>query len=111
MIAHVDVGITTQSSMLFFSFLPSTETVLVNLIFDLIRCISHINGRICVACGHLGLRTLQSGEEFGMDQGGLGVFQLGSSVASQSEIWILIDRARNQARDVALGAKYLREGV
>lgn len=46
-----------------------------------------------------------------MDKGGFGILQLLGDVTRQTEIWILVDRARDQARNVGHGAENLREGI
>lgn len=83
----------------------------VDLVLDLVGLVGHEDAGIRVACAHLGLRTLKSREELGVDQSGFGVFQLLGDISSQAEIWVLINCTWNQARDVGNRSKYVRKRV
>ena len=83
----------------------------VDLILNLIRGIAHVYARVDIRRTHLCLRTLQRGEELGVQQGRLRVSQLLRDVTRQAEIGILVDRTRDEARNVGFGAKDLWEGV
>jgi len=67
----------------------------INLVLDLVWSICHKDTSVCVARTHFRLRTLESGEEFGVDEGRFGVLELRSNIPCQSKVWILIDSAGN----------------
>lgn len=46
-----------------------------------------------------------------MEERGLGVLELDGDVACETEVRVLVDRARDEARDVGCSAKDVREGV
>lgn len=69
--------------------------MLIDFVFDLIRFIRHKDTAVRVARAHFCLRSLESGEEFRMDESRLGILELGSNVPCQPEVRILIDSARN----------------
>ena len=83
----------------------------VDLVFDLPGCVAHEDARVDVRCAHLRLRALQRGEELGVEERGLGVLELDGDVACETEVRVLVDRARDEARDVGCSAKDVREGV
>ena len=62
--------------MLLFCLLPPTKPVPINLILDLIRSVRHEDTRIHIGGTHFRLRTLEGGEELGVDQRRFGVFEL-----------------------------------
>ena len=111
LVTDVDVRVPAKPSVLFLRLAPATEPVAVDLVLDLIRRIIHVYARVGVRRAHLGLRALQRGEEFGVQQRRLWVPQLVRDVARQAKIRILVYRARDQAGDVGLCAEDLREGV
>jgi hypothetical protein len=111
LVADVDVRIPAQPSVLFLRLAPAAESMAVDLILDLIRCVVHVYARVDVRRAHLCLRALQRGEELCVQQARLRVPQLVRDVARQAEIRILVDRTWNQARDVGLCTENLREGV
>ena len=67
----------------------------IDLILYLIRGVGHEYGRVRITGGHLCLWALQRGEELGMNQAGLGVFQLLGHVPRQPEVWVLIYSTRD----------------
>lgn len=83
--------------------------MLIDLILDLIWLVCHENATVWVAGAHFCLRTLESGEELGMDEGGLGVLQFHGDITSQPEIGILVDSTWDQAGDVSSCPKDLRK--
>jgi hypothetical protein len=60
---------------------------------------------------HFRLGTLEGGEELGVDQSRFGVFELRGYVSGQTEVWVLVDRAWDEAGYIRDGTEYLREGV
>lgn len=46
-----------------------------------------------------------------MEERGLGVFEFLGDVASETEIWVLVDSAGDQTGDIGDFAKYVRERV
>lgn len=111
LVRNIHIRVTTQASVLFFCFLPARETVFVDFVLDLIRGVGHEDARVDVRCAHLGLGSLEGREELGMDQRRLRVLQFYGNVSGEPEVWILVDGTWNQARDIALCAKYVRERV
>ena len=107
----------------------------VDLVLDLVRGIRHVDRRIGVRGGHLGLSTLERWQEFAVQETWLGVFELVRDVSSKSElvmpqqvrsaiyiyrgkqtrgfahVRVLINGTRNQTGNVVLLAKDLGEGV
>lgn len=53
----------------------------IDLILDLRRGIIHVDTRIDVRCAHFRLWALERGEELGVDQRRLRVFELGGDIA------------------------------
>ena len=111
LVADVNVRIPAKPSVLFLCLATTAEPMAVDLILDLIRGIAHVYARVDVRRAHLCLRTLQRGKELGVQQGRLRISQLVRDVTRQAEIGILVDRTWDEARNVGLGAKDLREGV
>ena len=83
----------------------------VDFVLYLIRLVGHENAAVGVACTHFRLRALKGGEEFRVDESGFGVLDLLGNVAGQSEIGILVDGARDEARDISRSPKDLGEGA
>ena len=83
----------------------------VNLVLDLVGSIRHEDARIDVGRAHFRLRPLKGGEELGMDQSGLGVFELRCYVSRQAEVWVLIDCAWDKTGYIGDRAEDLREGI
>jgi len=83
----------------------------INLVLNLIQGIRHEDTRIRVRGTHFRLRTLKGGEELGVDQSRFRVFEFCGHISCQTEVWILVDRARDETGYVRDGAEYLREGV
>lgn len=77
------------------------------------HCVIHKDGTRVNGGAHLGTRTLECGEKLGVDKAGLWVAQLGSDVAADAEVGVLVDGAWNQRRYLGyflrIGAKYVRE--
>ena len=111
LVADVNVRIPPKPSVLFLRLATTAEPMAVDLILNLIRGIAHVYARVDIRRTHLCLRTLQRGEELGVQQGRLRVSQLLRDVTRQAEIGILVDRTRDEARNVGFGAKDLWEGV
>jgi hypothetical protein len=109
LICNIDLRISSQPPMLFFRLLTTRESMLIDLILQLIRSIRHEDTRVDITGAHLGLRPLESREEFGMDERGLGILEFLSNVACQTEVRILVDGAGNETWDVRCGSEYLRE--
>ena len=97
--------------MLLDGLLAARKAVLVDLVLDLVGRVVHVNAGVRVRRAHLRLRALQCGEKFGVQQRGLRVLELHGDVARQPEVRVLVDRARDEARDVGDGAEDLGEGV
>lgn len=66
LVADVDVRIPTKPPVLFLRLTAPAEPMTVDLILDLIGRVVHVYARVDVGRAHLCLRTLQSGEEFGV---------------------------------------------
>jgi hypothetical protein len=111
LVADVNVCIPAKLSVLFLRLMTAAEPMVVDLILNLIRGIAHVYARVDVRRAHLCMRTLQHGEELGVQQGRLRVSQLVRDVTRQAEIGTLVDRTWDEARNVGLGAKDLWEGV
>ena len=109
LVTDVDVRIPAKSPVLFLRLTSPAEPMAVDLIFDLIRRVVHEYARVDVGRAHLCLWTLQSGEEFCVQQSGLGVPQLVSDVARKAEVRILVYRTWDEAWNVRLRAEDLGE--
>ena len=109
LVTDVDVRIPAKPPVLFLGLTATTEPMAVDLILYLIRCVVHVYARVDVGRAHLCLRTLQSGEEFCMQQSRLGVSQLVSDVARKAEVRILVYRTWDKAWNVGLCAEDLWE--
>lgn len=81
------------------------------LVLDLIGRIRHKDSRGVDRGTHLGTRTLKGREELGVDQARLRVFQTLGHITRQTEVRVLVNSARNKARNILLAAKYMRERV
>ena len=97
--------------MLLLRLLSTAEPMPINLILDLIRSIRHEDTRVRIRGTHFRLGTLEGGEEFGVDQCRFRVFEFRGHVSSQTEVWVLVDRAWDETGYVRDGTEYLREGV
>ena len=69
--------------------------MLINLVLNLIWFICHEDTTIGIARTHFRLRTLKSGKEFGVDESRFWELELRSNIPCQSEVWILVDSARD----------------
>lgn len=83
----------------------------VDLLLDLVGLVGHEDTAVRVAGAHLGLGTLESREEFGVDEGGFLVLQLLGDIPSETEVWILVDCTWDQTEDVADRTEDMREAV
>ena len=83
----------------------------VDLVLNLGLCVSHEDGRAVDRGTHLGAGSLESREELSVDQGRLGVLELVGNITRQTEVRILVNGARDQARNVGTIAKDGRESV
>lgn len=111
LVRDVDVRVPAQPSVLLLRLLPAREPVPVDLVLDLVRRVRHVDARVLVRRAHLRLRALQRREELGVDQRRLGVLELHRDVPRQPEVRVLVDGARDQARQVAARAEDVRERV
>ena len=97
--------------MLFLRLLSTAESVSINLILDLVRSVRHEDAGICIRGTHFRLGTLEGGEELGVNQSGFRVFELRGDISSQTEVWVLVDRTRDETGYIRDRTEYLREGV
>jgi len=111
LVTDVDVRIPAKPPVLFLCLTAPAEPMTVNLILDLVGRVVHVYARIDVGCAHLCLWTLQSREEFCVQQSRLGVPQLVGDVARKAEVGILVDSTWDKARNVGLCAENLWERV
>ena len=91
--------------------LATRETMLVDLVLNLIRRVGHVYTRIQVGRAHLCLGTLEGGEELGVDQGRFGIFEFDSNVSCQAEVGVLVDGAGDKTGDICAGTEDVGEGV
>ena len=93
--------------------LATGERILVDLVLDAVWCVVHKNCRGVDTGGHLGAGTLKGGEKNGVDQCRLLVLHLLCMFTALAEVWVLVDGARNQARNgrdlLSVGAEDMRE--
>lgn len=73
--------------------LATAKGVLVDLLLDLLGRVGDIDGRVGVACAHLGLGALQSWEELRVNECGLAPAQAGRHVTRQAEVRVLSIKA------------------
>ena len=73
--------------------LATAKGVLVDLLLDLLGRVGDIDGRVGVACAHLGLGALQCWEELRVDECGLAPAQAGRHVTRQAEVRVLSIKA------------------
>lgn len=111
LVGNIDLGITSETAMLFFSLLSSRESVGINLLFDLVRLVGHENACIGIARAHFRLRTLKGREEFRVDERWFGVLELLRDITGQAEVRILVDSTRDEAWNVGSCAIDVGEGV
>ena len=97
--------------MLLLRLLSSREAVFIDLILDLIRRIAHEDTRVRIGRAHFRLWALEGREELGVDQGRFGVFELDGDVAGETEVRVLVYRARDQAGEVTARTKNIWERV
>lgn len=83
----------------------------IDLVLDLGLCVSHEDCRAVDRGTHLGAGSLESREELSVDQGRLGILELVGNITRQAEVRILVNGARDQARNVGTIAKDGGEGV
>lgn len=86
LIRHIHVGITAQSLMFFLSRPTSTKRMRFDLLGNLLRIVSHEDGRVFVRGRHLGIGTLKGGEEFRVEEGGLFVAQSVRGISREQEL-------------------------
>lgn len=111
LVADVNVRIPAKPSVLFLRLATTAEPMAVDLVLNLIRGVAHVYARVDVRRAHLCLRSLQRGEELGVQQGRLRISQLVRDVTRQAKIGVLIDRTWDEARNIGLGAKDLWERI
>lgn len=70
----INIRVPTKLSVLLLRIPPTAKSMFIDLVLDLIRSIRHVDGGVRIGCGHLGLRTLERGDEFGVEEAGFGVF-------------------------------------
>ena len=87
------------------------EGVLVDLVLYLIGGVGHVDGGVLVAGAHLGVMAKQGGDELGVDQGWLRELEPGGNVPGDAEVGILVNGSRDQAGNVLLATKDVREGT
>ena len=107
----VDVGVPALLAMLLKRRSSTRERVLVDLVLDLLLRVRHEDARRVDTGRHLALRAEQRRDELGVDKRRLLVLEPRGRFACQAEVGVLVDRARDQARDVRLGAEDLGERV
>ena len=73
LIGHVDLGVAAEFAVFFDRHTAARESVLVDLVLDLVGRVAHENGGFVDRGGHLGAGALEGGQEEGVDQGGFGV--------------------------------------
>ena len=104
LIAHVHIQISPQLLLQLLGLLPSREGVDLDLPLDFLIRVRQEDGRVSVAAAHLALRALQRREELGVYQRRLSLHgvmtrhQLVRHIAREPEVRILIDGARDEAR-------------
>ena len=69
----------------------------LHLILNFARFVGEVDGGLDDGCAHLGLCAEQRGDEGGEKKGGLGPSKPGGHVTRHTEIWVLVDRARDQS--------------
>ena len=109
--ADVNVRITPKLPMFFFRLPTPGEPMSINLVLDLSRRIRHEDARIGIRRAHLRLWPLERGEEFRMQKSRLGVLELLCDIPCEAEVWILVNCAGDQARDVGRIAKDVGERI
>jgi hypothetical protein len=81
-----------------------------DFVLDLVGGVSHVDGRVRVGGGHLGLGTLKSRQELAVDKGRFRVLELGSDVAGEAELWRLWDVSDRDATAWSEGVFNSRKG-
>lgn len=108
---HIHVGVATLLAVLLNRRLSAREGVLVDLVFDLLGRVGHKDTRRIDRGRHLALSAEQRRDELGVNQSWLFVLESRRHFPRQTEIGILINGTRNQARNIRFGAKDLRERI
>lgn len=109
----VGFGVAAQLALFLGGVLPAGEGEAVDFVLDLVRRVGQEDRRRVDARGHFRAGALERGQEDGVDDGWLLVLHFLRVVAALPEIRVLVDRARDQARDVAharAGAEDVWEG-
>ena len=109
LIRNIHLRVAPELPMLFLRLASARESVLVDLILDLVRRVAHEDARIWVRRAHLRLRPLECREEPRVQEGGLRVFELLRDVAREAEVRVLVYGTRDEARDVRRLAEDVRE--
>lgn len=111
LVRDVNVRVAAEPALLLGRFLTAAERVRVDLLLDLGGRVGHVDARVLVRGGHLGLGAGERGNEGRVDERRLAVLEPLRDLARQPEVRVLVDRARDQGWDVGIGAKDLRERV
>ena len=90
--------------------LSPTESMFVNLLLYLLRCILQENGTATVTTTHLRVETLESREELRVESTRLRELESLSYVSSHPEIRILVYTTRDKTENFLFGSEELREG-
>ena len=109
--ADVDVRVAAELAVLLDRRLPARERVLVDFGLNLLGRVGHVDRALDGRRAHLALGAEQRRDELCVDEGRLLVLEALRALARQAEVRVLVDRARDQAGDVGLVAKDLRERV
>lgn len=91
--------------------LHATEGEVSDLVADLLWVICKKDGRVGVTTRHLGTKTLKGWEEDRVVASCFLVLQLLSHISCHAEVRILIDRTRDQRRDISTLPIDVWEGV
>jgi hypothetical protein len=83
---YIDVWVSTVLAMEFLGVTTTREPMSVDLVLDLVGGVRHVDGRVRVRGGHLGLCTLKRWQELAVQEAGFRVFELVGNVSRQPEL-------------------------
>ena len=100
LIRNINTQICTIFFLLLFRCFSTAKSMLLNLILDLFCGISHEDSWLWNRGGHLWIKTLQWWEKFVIKTSRLRGFNFWTNISCHSKVRILINTARNQARNI-----------
>ena len=111
LIRNINSEIRSQLPVLLNSLLPARQGILVNLVLNHFGRVRQNDGALISTRRHLILHACDGREKRRVDRSGLEIVQLLGDVTSHTEVGVLVDGGRDQARYLVVVAEDVRERV